>query len=166
MTTLPHPAPGNITPVRILFVCLGNICRSPLAEAILRRQAAEAGVQLTVDSAGTGDWHVGDPPDHRAVAIGRERGCDMGMTARQVRPSDFENFDLIVAMDRSNEAALRRWPGAQPDKVRLARSFDPTAVDLEVPDPYYGGPEGFREIAEMLERACAGILKFAANPPK
>jgi protein-tyrosine phosphatase len=140
-------------------VCLGNICRSPLAEAILRRQAAEAGVELLVESAGTGDWHVGDGPDHRAVKVGEQHGCDMSLTARQVRSRDFEEFDLIVAMDRANVADLRRWPGAQPDKVRLALSFDPLADEMEVPDPYYGDMSNFQDVAAMLEAACAGILE-------
>lgn len=142
----------------VLFVCLGNICRSPLGEAILRRQAAERGLDLVVDSAGTGDWHVGDPPDQRAVKVGRQRGCDMSLQARQVRSRDFEEFDLIVAMDRANVADLRRWPGSQPDKVRLARSFDADATGIEVPDPYYGDISNFEEVAEMLETACSNIL--------
>lgn len=147
-----------------MFVCLGNICRSPLAEGILRRQAREAGVDLEVDSAGTGDWHVGQLPDRRSIAVGRACGCDMTMRARQVRADDFEKFDLIVAMDQANLRELRRWPGSRPEKLRLARSFDPMADGLEVPDPYYGTPADFEEVAEMLEAACRGILaEFAPS---
>jgi protein-tyrosine phosphatase len=143
---------------RILFVCLGNICRSPLAEGILKRQAKETGVEVEVDSAGIGDWHVGQRPDPRAIKIGEAHGCAMTMRARQVRTQDFTDFDLIVAMDRSNVRELERWPGSDPTKISLARSFDPTARTLEVPDPYYGEYEDFIEVAEMLESACAAIL--------
>lgn len=140
-------------------MCLGNICRSPLGEAILRRQASELGVDIVVDSAGTGDWHVGDSPDKRAVEIGRRRGCNMALRARQVRSRDFEEFDLIVAMDRANVSDLVRWPGSQPNKVRLAMSFATTAGAVEVPDPYYGDMSDFESVADMLEAACAGILR-------
>jgi protein-tyrosine phosphatase len=144
--------------VKVLFVCLGNICRSPLAEGILRRQAEEAGLDIEIDSAGTGDYHLGELPDHRAIRTGERRGCEMTMRARQVRSRDFKDFDLIVAMDESNLRTLRRWAGAAPEKIRLARSFDPTADALEVPDPYYGSSEDFEEVADMLEAACQGIL--------
>lgn len=146
----------------ILFVCLGNICRSPLAEGILRRKAQEAGIELRIDSAGIGDWHVGDLPDHRAIKEGHSRGCDMSMRARQFRTQDFEEFDWIIAMDLANVQALNRWPGSRP-KIRLARSFDKSATGLEVPDPYYGTKDNFVEVADMLEVACDGILKELAD---
>ena len=139
-------------------MCLGNICRSPLAEGILRRQAREAGVSIQIDSAGTGDWHSGQPPDRRAAEEGKRRGCEMNMRARQVRSSDFLDFDLIVAMDRSNESDLKHWAGSDPSKVRLARSFDPNADGMDVPDPYYGGSDHFKEVGDMLEASCRGIL--------
>ena len=142
----------------VLFVCLGNICRSPLAEGILRRQAGEAGIPIRIDSAGTGDYHIGDLPDSRAIKIGTQHGCQMTMRARQVSSKDFEEFDLIVAMDRANLANLQRWRGSQPDKIRLARSFDPEADTEEVPDPYYGSWEDFKSVASMLETVCTGIL--------
>lgn len=143
----------------ILCVCLGNICRSPLAEGILRREAANRGLDLTIDSAGTGGWHVGELPDPRARTEGAARGCDMSMCARQVQPDDFERFDLILAMDQSNVRELLRVPGARPEKIRMMRSFDPTARwSDEVPDPYYGDESHFTEVAEMIERAVEGLL--------
>lgn len=146
------------------MVCLGNICRSTLAEGVLVRQAAERGIAVEVDSAGTGDWHVGRPADPRSIAEGTRRGCAMTMIGRQVRPSDFDEFDLILAMDANNERDLLRWPGTRPEKVRLIRAYDPTAPEgAEVPDPYYGDPEDFVEVADMLERACAGLLDGEAN---
>ena len=143
---------------RILFVCLGNICRSPLAEGILRRQAEEAGIPIEVDSAGIGDWHVGQLPDRRAVKVGVARGCKMTLHARQVQSKDFEDFDLVVAMDHGNVRSLCGWPKAKLHKIRLARSFDRRATSLEVPDPYYGEDEDFEEVANMLESVCQGIL--------
>lgn len=142
----------------MLFVCLGNICRSPLGEGILRRMAQERGMDVQVDSAGTGNYHIGDLPDHRARGVGAKRGCDMSMKARQLQSSDFEEFDLIVVMDHDNLRNVRRWPGAIPGKVRLAKSFDPEAFDDTVPDPYYGNVRDFEDVADMLESACAGIL--------
>jgi len=143
---------------RILFVCLGNICRSPLAEAILRRQAEEAGVAIEIDSAGIGDWHVGQRPDPRTIRIGEALGCAMTMRARQVRARDFVDFDLVVAMDHANVRELTRWSGSDPSKIHLARSFDPSATTQEVPDPYYGDNDDFKEVADMRETACRGTL--------
>jgi protein-tyrosine phosphatase len=148
--------------IRILFVCLGNICRSPLAEGILKRQAKEAAVEVFVDSAAIGDWHMGQHPDPRSVRIGTEIGCDMSMRARQVRSQDFKEFDIIVAMDRMNVRDLSRWPGSDSSKVRLAMSFVPGSENLEVPDPFYGDIGDFEEVASMLEEACRGILAVVA----
>ena len=145
--------------MRVLFVCLGNICRSPLAEGILRRQAEEANLTIQVDSAGTGNWHVGLPADPRSVKVGTARGCKMEMRARQVRAKDFIDFDLILAMDEDNMRDLLKWSGSKPDKVRLARSFDPNASSTEVPDPYYGEMQDFEEVADMLEEACRAIIQ-------
>jgi protein-tyrosine phosphatase len=151
--------------MRILFVCLGNICRSPTAEAVMRGLVAEAGLdgEVEVESAGTGSWHLGDPPDPRAVAAAAERGVELDGAARQVTGADFERFDLLIAMDRSN---LRDLLAVAPDedaadKVRLLREFDPAsagAPDLDVPDPYYGGDRGFETVLDMVEAACRGLL--------
>lgn len=149
--------------MRILFVCLGNICRSPLAEGILRRQAEEAKFKIHVDSAGTGNWHVGLSADPRSIRVGVARGCRMDMRARQVRPRDFVEFDLILAMDQDNIRDLQNWSGSKPEKIRLVRSFDPNAKTAEVPDPYYGEAEDFEEVAEMLEVACQGIIDAIRN---
>jgi protein-tyrosine phosphatase len=151
--------------VRLLFVCLGNICRSPTAEGVMRSLVAREGMegQITVDSAGTGAWHLGSAPDARARAAAAERGIDLSGHARQVQPEDFETFDLVLAMDRENERLLRGMARDEQErsKVRLLREFDPASVeagDLEVPDPYYGAAGGFEEVLELVQAACEGLL--------
>jgi len=114
---------------------------------------------VTVDSAAIGDWHIGQLPDPRSIRMGEACGCKMTMRARQVRPSDFTEFDLIVAMDHANVSALQAWRGSDPTKIRLARSFDDSPPGAEVPDPYYGEYEDFEEVAALLESACRGILR-------
>jgi protein-tyrosine phosphatase len=152
--------------MRLLFVCLGNICRSPTAEGVMRSLLAGNGYdgEIVVDSAGIGDWHVGSPPDERAVAAAAARGFELGGTARQVRPSDFEEFDLLVAMDSSNrDALLRMAPHPEAEaKVRMLREFG-DGVDADVPDPYYGGADGFAEVLEIIERNCAALLEHVVN---
>ncbi|MHB8637552.1 MAG: low molecular weight protein-tyrosine-phosphatase [Fimbriimonadaceae bacterium] len=148
---------------RVLFVCMGNICRSPLGEAILRHQASASEHPVSVDSAGTSDWHVGQPSDARAIEVAESRGYAMTHRARQVRPIDFQIFDLIVAMDTENVRALKQVPGFIVEKVRLARSFDPDADGAEVEDPYYGTLDEFKTIADQLEAACRGILAHVAR---
>lgn len=142
----------------VLFVCLCNICRSPLAEAIFRRDAEQACFDVEVDSAGTGSWHVGEAPDPRARAVGSARGANMALRARQVAPEDFERFDLILGMDSANVAELKRWRGARPEKVFLASDFAPAFAGRDVPDPYYGDRNDFEAVADMLEAVSAGLL--------
>ncbi|MCB0869531.1 MAG: low molecular weight phosphotyrosine protein phosphatase [Solirubrobacterales bacterium] len=145
--------------MRILFVCLGNICRSPSAEAVMRGLIEREGLEgFEIDSAGTGDWHVGSPADPRAIAAATERGVAIGGTARQVEPADFGYFDLILAMDRSNHANLLAMEGADPEKVRLFREMAGEG-DLDVPDPYYGGEDGFDEVLDILERGSVILLE-------
>jgi protein-tyrosine phosphatase len=149
--------------MRILFVCMGNICRSPTAEGVMRRLLEDAGLadRVEVESAGTGGWHVGEPPDERATLAARRRGITLAGAAQQVRPGDFRRFDLLIALDRSN---LRELLAIAPDeeaaeKVRLLREFDPAASgDLDVPDPYYGGDRGFETVLDMVEAACRGLI--------
>ena len=147
---------------RVLFVCLGNICRSPTAEAVFRGLAEKAGLldQLVIDSAGTSGYHVGESPDARAAAVARERGYDMSqLVGRQVSPKDFEAYDYILAMDRANLRDLRRQcPAAFQDRIRLFLSFGEQFSEDEVPDPYYGGPEGFDRVFDMVEDASLGLL--------
>jgi protein-tyrosine phosphatase len=140
---------------RILFVCTGNICRSPTAEGVLRHLAKEAGVELHVESAGTGDWHVGDPPDQRAQRHAKGRGYDLSAhTARQVSRSDFEAFDFIVAMD-SGHLRILESQCPQPHRVKLRL----LVAGGDVPDPYHGGPEGFERVLDMVEAACRELLQ-------
>jgi protein-tyrosine phosphatase len=148
---------------RVCFVCTGNICRSPMAEIVFRARVAEAGLDglVEVDSAGTGGWHEGDGADPRTVAVLEDNGYATGHTARQFQPSWFSRLDLVVALDSGHLRALRRLAPTEQDaqKVRLLRSYDPAAGDdLDVPDPYYGGAEGFEECLEMVEAASAGLL--------
>jgi protein-tyrosine phosphatase len=150
---------------RILMVCLGNICRSPTAEAVMRALVREAGLEdhIEVESAGMGDWHIGHPPDPRAAEAARRRGVVMEGAARQVRVSDFSDFDLLLAMDRENFAELRALApdAAAEEKVHMLREYDPAsagAPDLDVPDPYYGGPQGFETVLDQVEAACRGLL--------
>lgn len=146
---------------RVLFVCLGNICRSPAAEAALRHLSSAAGWdgRIEIDSAGTGAWHVGEPADHRMRHAARRRGMEVTSIARQVAPDDFERFDLIFAMDADNLAALRRLaPPAHRDKIRLFRDLDPDDPGADVPDPYYGGPEGFDDVLDIVTRTAQALL--------
>jgi len=151
----------------VLFVCLGNICRSPTVEAVcrelLRREAPE--LIVAVDSAGTADYHRGAPPDARAEEAGRRRGYDLsGHRARQVGPADFEDFDLLLAMDRQNLLDLRRRaPAATRDRLRLFLDFDPEAAAREVPDPYYGGPEDFEAVLDLAERGARALIIHLMN---
>jgi protein-tyrosine phosphatase len=141
-------------PTRVLFVCSGNICRSPTAEAVMRRLVDEAGLsdEIEVDGAGTGGWHVGDAPDARATAAAARRGINLTGQARQIEPDDFDTFDLILAVDDENLDHLRRIapPGSSARVAKLA--------DEDVPDPYYGGPDGFDRVLDLVTDACRQLL--------
>jgi protein-tyrosine phosphatase len=141
---------------------MGNICRSPTAEGVFRRLVAERAPQLglEIDSAGTHDYHVGEPPDERSVAAASRRGIDLrSLRARQVAAEDFERFDLIVAMDRLNlEALLERSPAEYHDRIRLFMEFAGASAMEDVPDPYYGGPLGFEQVLDLAEEAASGLL--------
>lgn len=171
-------------PFRIVLVCMGNICRSPMAAAVLRARLAEVGLAARVDvsSAGTGNWHVGRAADPRAVAALRARGYDAdGHRARQFRASWFGQHDLVLALDRENLAALRAMdPQAEAQgRLRLLRSYDPGPGPhpdpgagrggqggLDVPDPYYGGPEGFDHALDLVRRAADGLVAALERDPR
>ena len=147
----------------VLFVCLGNICRSPMAEGVFRSVLDEEGLanRFRVDSAGTGAWHVGESPDVRSVRTAASYGVTLSGHARQVRPEDFRSFDYIIAMDQSNLDNLEEYRGGVGGEAALylLREFDPQGEPgAEVPDPYYGGPRGFDEVFEMVDRSCRGLL--------
>ncbi|MFF1547243.1 low molecular weight protein-tyrosine-phosphatase [Streptomyces sp. NPDC058291] len=149
---------------RVCFVCTGNICRSPMAESVFRARVEDAGLDglVEVDSAGTGDWHEGENADPRALSVLEEHGYALDHTARRFEPSWFARLDLVIALDSGHLRALRLLAPTVQDaaKVRLLRSYDPAAADqdLDVPDPYYGGRDGFEECLEMVEEASTGLL--------
>ena len=147
-----------------MFVCLGNICRSPLAEGVFRHQVAAAGLteHFIIDSAGTSSWHIGDPPDARTTAVARARGVQLSGAARQVVLKDLSNFDYVLLMDEENLINVRRIAKGKSTsaEVKLLREFDPEAFgDFDVPDPYYGGPRGFELVHDIVERSCAALLE-------
>jgi protein-tyrosine phosphatase len=145
--------------VKVLFVCLGNICRSPTAEGVFRKMATDAGLvdRFTIASCGTGGWHAGDLPDRRMRAAASKRGYRLDSRARQVEPSDFLEFDRIIAMDRSNyDDLMALCPKEHRSKIALLRDWDDGG---DVPDPYYGGPEGFDLVIDIVERSCRRLLE-------
>ena len=147
--------------MRVLFVCLGNICRSPTAEAVLRHKLREAGLEgrIEVDSAGTGDWHIGKAPDAHTLSAARRRGYDLSaLRGRQVAVDDFARFDLILAMDSSNLSHLQRLrPGAAVAEMDLFLLRYQAPLD-DVPDPYYGGEEGFEQVLDLIEQASDALI--------
>lgn len=149
----------------VLFVCLGNICRSPLAQGVFEHMAEQAGVlgEFTIESCGIGDWHVGAPPDERSIAVARRHGIQLRSRARQLDPNtDFQRFGLLIAMDRRNLSSLLAR-GCDAARARLFLDFAPRELaekhGHEVPDPYYGGPEGFDEVYELVHSAGQGLLR-------
>lgn len=149
--------------VRVLFVCLGNICRSPTAEGVFRKLAADEAPELAleIDSAGTGDYHIGEPPDPRAQAAARRRGVELaGLRARQFEAADLQQFDYVLAMDRANLAVIRRAADADTGMARvgLFLEFAPEQGVAEVPDPYFGGDTGFDRVLDLIEAASRGLL--------
>jgi protein-tyrosine phosphatase len=149
--------------LKVLFVCMGNICRSPLAEGVFRHLVMQAGLadRFEIDSAGTSSYHIGDPPDTRTTSVARARGIELTGAARQIKPADLHDFDYILVMDAQNMTRVQQLAksgaGAQ---VRMLRDFDDEASDAnrDVPDPYYGGPRGFEHVHDIVERSCARLL--------
>ena len=151
--------------IRVCFVCLGNICRSPTADGIMNHLVQRAGLtaRIEVDSSGTGGWHVGEAADRRARAVAERRGYPLTSRARKFVVRDFDRFDYILAMDRQNLSDILAQARSQADrdKVHLFRSFDPEVAEgqrADVPDPYYGGARGFADVFDMCERTCAALL--------
>ena len=168
--SLPAPAFGAtmpaVSPYRVIFVCMGNICRSPMAELVFRQQLELAGLagQVVADSAGTGDWHIGDPADRRARAALERRGYPTEHRARQFETTWFAERELVIALDRDNARQLKRLAPTREisDAVRLLRQFDTNAEAVDIPDPYYGDAAGFDEALDQIEPSCAGLLEHLA----
>lgn len=147
----------------VLFVCLGNICRSPLAKGVFVHAAEREGVidRLRIDSCGTGAWHTGGPADPRTISVALRHGICFDHVARQIRPADLEDFDLLIPMDAKNHRDVLAM-GAPPERVRLMRAFDETIganPPPDVPDPYLGEGDGFEDVYQMIDRACRGLMK-------
>lgn len=150
--------------MKVLFVCLGNICRSPTAEGMFRHLLSEAGLNATIDtdSAGTGSWHVGHPPDARAAAAAASRGIDISdLRARQFRAEDLCQFDYVIAMDRNNLADMQALAKGESDEAHpmMMSQFSQRYTGQDVPDPYYGGSDGFERVLDMLDDCCQGLLR-------
>lgn len=147
--------------VRILFVCLGNICRSPIAHGVFQSlvDSSEYRHILEVDSCGTGHWHVGEPPHRESCRVAKEHGISITQQrARQVKENDFSHFDIIVAMDRQNKRDLEKIRGTGKARIVTLREYDSHKDGADVPDPYYGGPEGFEEVFEIISRSCEELF--------
>lgn len=150
----------------VLFVCTGNICRSPTAHGVFLKMVETAGLaqRVRVDSAGTHDYHVGEAPDARTQAHARRRGYDLsGLRARQLSDADFETFDRILAMDRGHLRILQRWAPQGHGGLQLFMDYATPFAEPDVPDPYYGGADGFEQVLDMIERAAAGLLRSLAG---
>jgi protein-tyrosine phosphatase len=149
-------------PIRILFVCLGNICRSPLAEAVFRHKVRDRGVEdrFEIDSAGTSGYHNGAPPDPRSTETARRRGVELAGQSRQLSAPDLRRFDYVVAMDEENLREIRALEAASGGSARIhrLREWDPEAPGGDVPDPYYGGPSGFDDVHDIVDRSCDALL--------
>ena len=163
---LPGTQAPDRAPVRVLMVCMGNICRSPTAHGVLTQRVADAGLgdRIVVDSAGTHDYHVGRPPDERAQQHAARRGVDLSaQRARQLKAQDFDDFDLVLVMDDANQHAARALcPPGQRHKLRRLTDFCTRHRASEVPDPYYGGAAGFEAVLDLVEDACDGVLAAMA----
>ncbi|HEU0053291.1 MAG TPA: low molecular weight protein-tyrosine-phosphatase [Longimicrobium sp.] len=149
-------------PIRVLFVCLGNICRSPLAEAVFRHEVERRGLadRFEIDSAGTSGYHRGAPPDRRSAETARRRGIELAGRSRQLGAADLRRFDYVVAMDGENLEEIRALQAAAGGGARVhrLREWDPSPSSLDVPDPYYGGPRGFDDVHDIVERSAAAFL--------
>jgi protein-tyrosine phosphatase len=154
---------------RVLFVCLGNICRSPLGAAIMKKKIRERGLEslIEVDSCGTSNYHIGDNADPRTIASAKKHGVAIDHCARQLTSDDLDHFDFVLAMDKSNYQNILRLAkvSEQSTKVRLMRAFDPVSQGADVPDPYHGGEIGFQEVYEILDRATDGFINFLNATP-
>lgn len=151
-----------IQPKRILFVCLGNICRSPMAEGIFRQKLRELNLAVETDSAGTGDWHVGDPPDARMQETAKGRGIDISdLRGRQFTQDDFDDFDHIYVMDESNRENVLKLARDENDRAKVEMMLNTIypGENISVPDPYFGGPQGFEHVFDLLDRAAVEVLK-------
>ena len=152
---------------KILFVCLGNICRSPLAEGVFKKIVYDKGLthQYKADSCGIADYHRGEPPDYRAIATARQHGIELNHAARQFEKNDFEKFDLILVMDRDNyQNAKKLSSSSNKNKIKFLRDYEfPLVFEAEVPDPYYGGQSGFEEVYQMVYKCCENLIEDLEN---